>query len=70
MGHSTEGLELSARRARPKSVTPTLPRGRGMGASPLDRHQPTPPVTAHELRTVLEAAARSGPPQLLVRGQE
>jgi len=70
MGRSTEELEISTRRAMPKSVTPPLPRGGGTGASPLDHHQPTPPVTAHELRTVLEAAASSGPGQLLARGQE
>ncbi len=70
MGRSTEGLELSTRRAMPNSVTPPLPHGGGTGASPLDHHQPAPPATAHELKTVLEAAASSAPRKLLARGQE
>jgi hypothetical protein len=70
MARSTQGLELSTRRAMPNRVTLPLAARGGMGASPLDHHQPAPPATAHELSTVLEAAASSGPRQLLVRGQE
>jgi hypothetical protein len=70
MGRSTEELELSTQRAMARSVTAPLPRAGGMGASPLEHHQPAPPAIAYELKTVLEAAASSGPRQVLARGQE
>lgn len=70
MGRSTEELELSTQRAMARSVAPPLPRAGGMGALPLDRHQPAPAAIAHELMTVPEAAASSGPRQLLARGQQ
>ena len=70
MGRSTEELELSTHRAMARSVTPPLPRAGGIGASLLEHHQPAPPATAYELKTVLEAAASSGPRQLLALGQE
>lgn len=70
MGRSTEELELSARRAMPKTATSSVPRAGGTGASPLDHHQPAPPATARDLSTVLEAAPSSGPRQLLARGEE
>jgi len=70
MGHSTEELEVPNRRATPNSVMPPLLRGGCLRALPLGHHQPAPPATAHELRTILAAAASSGPRQLLARGQE
>ena len=56
MGRSTEELELSAPRAMPRGVTSPLPRGGGVGASPLAHHEAASPSTAHELMTVPEAA--------------
>jgi excisionase family DNA binding protein len=56
MGRSTEELELPTQRAVPNSLPPPLPRGGGVGASPLAHHEAAPPATAHELMTVPEAA--------------